>query len=127
MRKGAVFCPFLFASKVLPPHDRGMIDLSYTFEVEIWLWHTDGATSWHFVTLPPEAADEIRFFARNRRGFGSLKVDVTIGRSHWATSIFPDKKSGSFVLPLKKAVRVAESITAGDTVSISLHVRYDPE
>ena len=103
------------------------MDLTYRFEAEIWLWHTDGATSWHFVTLPQEAAEEIRFFARNRKGFGSLKVDVTIGGSHWSTSIFPDNTSGSFVLPLKKAVRVAESMTAGDRVSISLHVRYDPD
>ena len=103
-----------------------MVDLTYRFEAELWLWEARSA-SWCFVTLPVEAAEEIKFFARNRNGFGSLRVDVVIGQSKWQTSIFPDKASNSFVLPIKKQVRNAENITAGDTTSLTVHLRYDPE
>ena len=103
-----------------------MIDLTYQFEAELWLWAAR-SSSWCFVTLPVEAADEIKFFVSNRNGFGSVRVDVQIGESKWQTSIFPDKASNSFVLPIKKSVRNAENLTAGDTASLTVHVRYYPE
>ena len=39
-----------------------------------------------------------------------------------ATSIFPDSKQGSYVLPVKKAVRTAEGIEDGDDVEVALDV-----
>ncbi len=39
-------------------------------------------------------------------GFGSIRVTARIGETAWATSVFPDKASGGWVLPVKKAVRV---------------------
>ena len=60
--------------------------------------------AWHFLTLPQDVADEIEDMPVSRGGFGSLRVDVTIGSSIWGTSIFPSKELGSFLLPLKKPV-----------------------
>lgn len=58
------------------------------------------------VSLPAEASEEIRDVAAGPRpGFGSLRVRVTVGGSRWATSIFPDSVRGSYVLPIKRAVR----------------------
>jgi hypothetical protein len=37
-----------------------------------------------------------------------LRVQVTVGGSKWTTSIFPDSVRGSYVLPIKRAVRKAE-------------------
>lgn len=81
----------------------------------VWRW--EGDSPWHFVTLPLDVADEIRDQAAGvRRGFGSVRVRVTIGATVWSTSVFPDKRSGGFLLPLKKDVRDREGIDAGDHV-----------
>ncbi|WP_436793855.1 DUF1905 domain-containing protein [Actinospongicola halichondriae] len=47
---------------------------------------------------------------------------VTVGATTWATSVFPDSKRSAYILPMKKAVRKAEGIDDGDTVSIGLEL-----
>lgn len=89
------------------------MELSFTGEV--WRWKGD--SRWHFVTLPREVADEIRDQSAGvPRGFGSVRVRVSIGETVWSTSVFPDKHSGSFILPLKKDVREREGIDEGDRI-----------
>ncbi len=94
--------------------------MEWTFTADVWLWKADGA--WHFLTLPEDVADEIEDLAVNRGGFGSVRVEVTIGSSTWRTSLFPSKQVESFVLPLKKAVRVAEGLEEGSSCSVHLAV-----
>ena len=91
--------------------------MEFTFSGEVWIYLGEGA--WYFVTMPNELADEIQArTAGIRRGFGSLRVHVTIGESNWATSLFRESKSGSYILPLKKEIRSKEKITEGDLVSV---------
>lgn len=99
------------------------MDPTFTFDAELYLWKDDG--SWVFVTVPLDVSEEIGDIVPDRKGFGSVKVDVQIGGTRWDTSIFPDSKSGCFVLPLKKAVRTAEKLDVGDTAEIDLSVRID--
>jgi hypothetical protein len=66
------------------------------------------------------------FFAKTRNGFGSLRVTVRIGASAWKTSIFPDSGSGSFVLPIKKEIRKAEGLAAGDRARVHLELAIEP-
>jgi hypothetical protein len=76
------------------------------YEVKERVWLFGGKASWYFVTLSKEVATDIDyFFTQNKRGFGSLPVLVTVGGTTWKTSIFPDKKSCSYLLPLKADVR----------------------
>ena len=91
------------------------------FTAELWEWAA--RDSWFFLTLPEDLADDIQARTDDtvRRGFGSLKVEATIGATTWRTSIFPEK-DGSYVLPVKKPVRVAERIEPGDRVEVSLIV-----
>lgn len=85
------------------------------------LWRYSGQAAWYFVTLPHEIADEIdEITADSRRGFGSVRVRVTVGATTWATSIFPDTTSESFVLPVKKEVRTAEGLDDGSPVEVRL-------
>lgn len=91
-----------------------------TFVAELWEHHGEGA--WHFVTVPLEESEEIRLVSGPPRGFGSVRVQVEVGGSAWATSVFPDGSSGCFVLPVKKAVRRAEDLVAGDPVEVTLRV-----
>ncbi len=76
-----------------------------------------------FVSVPPELSLEIgaRFGAR-AAGFGSLRVEATLGPTTWQTSLFP-ASSDEYVLPLKKAVRkAAGGLEPGDRASVSLRV-----
>jgi hypothetical protein len=85
------------------------------------LWRYPGDAGWYFVTLPLELADDIRA-SSERHGFGSVRVSVTTGSSTWATSVFPDSDSGSFVLPVKSAVRRSEGLDDGSDMTVSLVV-----
>ena len=90
------------------------------------LWEHDGPGAWHFVSLPEDDADEIDAVHGGRaRGFGSQRVEVTIGATTWRTSVFPDTTRGTYVLPVKKPVRLAEGLSAGELVEVSLTVLAD--
>jgi Domain of unknown function (DUF1905) len=95
-----------------------MHDLQFTFSAPLWL--SSGKGAWHFVTLPQDAADAIRFFNGSARGFMPIAVRVQIGGSTWKTSVFPDKKSGSFLLAVKAGIRKSEGLTAGDVITVQL-------
>ncbi len=95
--------------------------LTFTFTSKLWMYQGKGA--WHFLTLPKDAADEIRFFHATAKGFTPLKVTATIGDTTWKTAIFPDSKSGSFVLVVKRDVRNAEKIDGGDMVSATVTLK----
>jgi len=93
------------------------------FEFLGLVWLYPGMAGWHFISLPIERSAEIK--GRDilmRRGFGAVKVAITIGKTSWRTSIFPDKKSGQYVLPVKADVRKKEKIVAGDKVSVVVEI-----
>ena len=94
----------------------------YTVTGEVWRY--PGTGGWHFLTLPPEVADEVR--ARSAaKPFGSIAARVTAGAVSWETSLFADTKSASYLLPLKADVRRRARIEAGDTVTVTI-VLADP-
>jgi hypothetical protein len=93
------------------------------FEGELWIWAARRPESWTFVSLPVDASEEIRDLAGGlRRGFGSVRVRVTVGGSTWRTSIFPDSSRGSYVLPIKRAVRKAEALDEGDIATVTVEL-----
>jgi Domain of unknown function (DUF1905) len=92
------------------------MNLTFTFKTQLWLYSGKGA--WHFVTLPNEAAAEIKFFPPSAKGFMPIPVKATIGETTWKTSVFPDSKSGSYLLAVKAEVRKKEGIAAGEEVTV---------
>ena len=92
------------------------------------LWLSAGPGGWTFVTLPPACADQIRFYTGSKKGraWGMIKVRARIGTSEWSTTIWPDKTSESFLLPVKAAVRKTEKIAAGDQAEVRLTVLTPP-
>ena len=93
------------------------------FDAELWIWDARRDETWTFVSLPADTSAEIRDrTAGLRRGFGSLRVRVRLGRSTWATSIFPDSTRDTYVLPVKRAVRTAEGVEAGDVVRVAVEL-----
>jgi hypothetical protein len=97
--------------------------ITYRLRGKVWLY--DGPAAWHFFTLPKRQAREIRLLLGSGvtgRGWGSIRVTATLGGTSWKTSIFPDKRLGSYLLPVKAEVRAAEGVGAGDTVDLVLEV-----
>jgi hypothetical protein len=94
----------------------------HQFTADLWQWtardeETGGA--WFFVSLPFDVADAIDEVAPSK-GFGSIRVEVTIGSSTWRTSVFPSAAERTFVLPVKKAVRAKEGLAEGSPCEVTL-------
>jgi hypothetical protein len=97
----------------------------------LWLWrgtHADGTptkAAWIFLTISGVVADAIRAGGSprgGRRGFSATRVTATIGGTSWATSLFPHRDSGGFLLPVKAMVRKAEGVKVGDVVSVEIRL-----
>ena len=98
-----------------------MTGRNFAFTAEVW--EHDGSAAWFFIGLPEAEADDIEEqFGAAAGGFGSIRVEVTIGATCWKTSLFPDSKRGTYVLPVKKAVRVAENLEHGTQTLVRLTV-----
>ncbi|GIG40767.1 DUF1905 domain-containing protein [Cellulomonas phragmiteti] len=92
------------------------------FEADVHLWQVENG-SWVFVSLPFDVADEVDDLTRGRQGgFGSVRVEVSLGATTWRTSLFPDKRRETYVLPVKKAVRTAAGVAVGDVVHVRLRL-----
>ncbi len=47
-------------------------------------------------------------------------IKVNINKTSWDTSIFPDSKTGTYVLPVKASIRKMEGLFDGDVVKFSI-------
>ncbi len=101
----------------------------YKINSNVWLY--PGMAGWHFASVPQDVSEDIKnHFGDRKRGWGSLPVMVTIlrprsgqvGKTSWKTSIFPNKKTGGYLLPLKTEVRKKEGGVADDTIKLLLEV-----
>ena len=91
-------------------------------KAKVWLY--PGMAGWQFATIPKKQSRIItQTYGAMKKGWGSLPVIAVIGKTKWKTSIFPDRKIGAYLLPLKAEVRKKESIKVGDTVSLTLEIR----
>ena len=89
------------------------------FSGEVWEWR--GPAPYHFVTVPDAESAALQSTAgRVSYGWGMIPVTVRIDGTTWTTSLWP--KDGGYVVPLKAAVRRAEEVDVGDTVTVSLTV-----
>ena len=93
----------------------------YKVKEKVWLY--PGMAGWHFVNVDKKQSKVIKkVFGKKTRGFGSIPVEVTLGKTVWKTSLFPDKQSGTYLLPLKADVRRKEDVHAEDTISFSIRI-----
>lgn len=94
--------------------------MRYTFDGPVW--RGTSTDTWYFVTLPIEAAQGLRALHGKASGFGSIRVRAEIGPVAWKTSVFPDRRTGSFLLPIKADVRRRTNLTAGDVASVAVEM-----
>lgn len=95
----------------------------FKLKTKLWLYPTERA-AWHFLTVPKAESSKIKTsFGAHSRGWGSLPVRVKIGKTTWDTSIFPDRKVGTYLLPVKASVRTQEELQCDDTVTYTITLR----
>lgn len=94
--------------------------MQFSFDAEVIHWR--GPAPYFYAPLPPDAAGQIRNAATLvSYGWGVIPVEATIAEVTFATSLFP--KDGTYLLPLKDAVRRPTGITAGDVIHIEMIVQ----
>jgi len=95
----------------------GGMELDFTGD----LWHWRGPSPYFFVSVPEDESLHLRALsAAVTYGWGMIPVQARIGATTWETSLFP--KDGVYVVPVKDAVRHAEGLDEGDTVTVRLTV-----
>ena len=93
------------------------VDLQFSGEVFFWR----GPAPYHFVRVPEGESAALRTTAgRVSYGWGMIPVTARLDDTAWTTSLWP--KDGRYVVPVKDAVRRAEGLDVGDTVTIRLSV-----
>lgn len=97
---------------------------TFTFDSELHLWNGKGA-SWIFARLPEDESEEIRDIVPRKAGFGSVRVRMTLGECEWMTSLFPDSKSGCYIVFIKAPIRKAAGVDVGDDVELQATLVLD--
>ncbi|HYD02959.1 MAG TPA: DUF1905 domain-containing protein [Alphaproteobacteria bacterium] len=78
-----------------------------------------GPGGWFFVIVPKNIGEKIQKSAPKINNWGFVKVKMTLGKTSWESSIFPDKKHG-FLIAIKADIRKKENINNGDKVKIKI-------
>lgn len=93
------------------------------YKIKAKAWVYPGMAGWHFASVPKKQSKVIKqLFGSLAGGWGSLAVKVTIRDISWKTSVFPDKKSGTYLLPLKAEARKKAGIKNGEILSFILEI-----
>jgi len=101
-----------------------MIKFKQKIKLKSKVWQYPGMAGWHFLGIAKIESKKLREkYAKNHKGWGSLPVNVTVGKTTWQTSIFYDTKSTTYLLPLKAKVRKVEEIFAGDEVTFMIQIK----
>ena len=83
------------------------------------LIHWRGPSPFHFVSIPKKESEQIKSLSRQLTyGWGVIPVKGRIGATTFSTSLFP--KGDSYLIPIKVAVRTAERLEIGDSVTVDL-------
>lgn len=99
------------------------MNLSIKYEFRSKVWQHPAPGGWYFVSLPAAVSKEIRKqFKLQEQGWGRLKITAQTGKSKWATAIWFDTRRRTYLLPLKKEIRVKEGINDSETLKMIVHI-----
>ena len=80
-----------------------------------------GPAPFYFAPVPDAECQDIREISQIvSYGWGVIPCSVTVGKTTITTSLFP--KQGSYLVPLKDALRKPENLTVGDTLKVTLEI-----
>ncbi len=104
----------------------------FKFKSRVIVWR-DGAYqkgddkgAWRFAYVPEKISLQIKELqkGRLRRGWGAVYARAKIGKSEWLTSVFPDRHSDAYILPLKKQIRYEENLYDGKETNIAIEIWF---
>lgn len=110
---------------------KGSAKKTFRFKSKVIVWksgYDDGnhSSSWRFARVPVDISTKIKEMqkGRLRRGWGAVYVKAKIKKSEWVTSIFPDRHSATYILPLKKEIRYQENLYDGIDIKVSIEIWF---
>ena len=76
--------------------------------------------------MPEKISEEIKEMQRGRlrRGWGAVYAKAKIKKSEWTTSVFPDRHSATYILPLKKEIRYQENLYDGIDINVYIQIWF---
>ena len=94
--------------------------MQFAFDSEVIYWR--GPSPYFYAPVPAAQAAEIRQASKLvSYGWGVIPVEAVLKGMTFTTSLFP--RDGTYLVPLKDAVRKPTGITAGDTVHIEMKLK----
>lgn len=104
---------------------------SFNFKSKVIVWKAgnrdeDDKGAWRFARVPENISVKIKEMqkGRLRRGWGAIYARVKIKKSEWTTSIFPDRHSVTYILPLKKQIRYEENLYDGIDIKVFVEIWF---
>jgi hypothetical protein len=96
-----------------PPRPR----TTFSFAAVVIEWR--GPAPYFYAALPDDDAEAVRQAAKLvSYGWGVIPVEATIAGVSFTTSLFP--RDGTYLLPLKAAVRQRAGIGLGDNIAVEM-------
>jgi len=91
-------------------------------EGDLFEWR--GPAPFHFVAVDPDGCDDLRAVSPVvSYGWGMIPVRGRVGATAFTTSLWPH--DGGYVIPIRDAVRLAEGLALGATVTVHLEIDTD--
>src|SRR3989344_496481 len=101
--------------------------INFKFKSKVIVWKAgnrdgDEKGAWRFARVPEEISAKIKEMQKGklRRGWGAIYANAKVGKSVWMTSIFPDRHSATYILPLKKQIRYEENLYDGIDINVTI-------
>lgn len=94
-------------------------NIRYRFSAKIWRYKSQGG--WFFVSLPLDLSEEIRSQLKwQEEGWGRMKATARIEKIEWETAIWFDSKLKTYLLPLKKEIRIKAQLKLDDEIPVEV-------
>jgi hypothetical protein len=110
---------------------KGPAKAKFKFKSKVYVWssgYRDGDDSgyWRFARVPEKISAKIKEMqkGRLRRGWGAIYAKAKVKKSEWVTSIFPDRHSATYILPLKKKIRYQENLYDGAEFTFTIFIWF---
>ena len=111
---------------------KGAAKKKFKFKSKVFVWNAgnqerkNDSSSWRFARVPENISAKIKEMqkGRLRRGWGAVYAKAKVKKSQWTTSIFPDRHSATYILPLKKQIRYQENLYDGSEFTFSMQIWF---